>query len=424
MAAPKKGAVPKAQGIRYRTRKDGSVRGYEVRYRDPSTLDGDGQPVVRGRTFRTLDEAKAFQRDNAHSIQRGTYISPDKQRVTWGEVSQQWITARRVKLRPRTIIGYENMLGRWHSRWNQIAIGDLTPEHVRRLLSDVRAAGLAEETEHRIFNVASGVFKFAAKNHLIHEAPTHVVRDELRSVRGKTFHAQPPTREQAEAIIGRISPGRNRMFALLLLWTRMRGGELAGLRVRNVDRLRNVVQVEDTIQDLKGTLSVGTTKTFKSKGRRIPVPRAVMQQVGDYIDTQRKQPNDFLFSAHSDHFHYQNWSKRHWAPACRKAGLTNATTTRTGRQREKPVFRPYDLRHARLSMWAAEGIPAARSEGVGRAHQHHDHDERLRPRLRGRRSLGGDHRTAVRRHPGLRARQPPWRGGAPTARHSVTSDPS
>ena len=31
MATQKKGAVPKTSGIRYRTRKDGSVRGYEVR---------------------------------------------------------------------------------------------------------------------------------------------------------------------------------------------------------------------------------------------------------------------------------------------------------------------------------------------------------------------------------------------------------
>lgn len=364
MAKRYEGKVPGTNRIRYRHVKNDpyTLRGYEVRYRDRSTLDKNGKPAGRSKTFRTLDEAKAFQTENDHAIRRGTYISPAKQNRTWAEVSQQWLVAREVKLRPRTLIGYRNALGRWFSKWDRVPIGELTPEHVRGLLTDLRKAGLAVETEHRIFNVASGVFKWAQKERLIHESPCAVVRDELRSVTTKTFKAQALTKEQAEAIIGHISPGRNQLFARMLLWTGFRGGELAGLRVRNVDRLRNLVQVEDTIQDL-GTLSIGTTKTAKSKGRRVPVPKGVMAEIGTFIDDNRMKLDDFLFSASAEFFNYANWSKRHWTPACRRAGFSETHTTAPRTKGKKPrvvqkaTFRPYDLRHTFASLRAAEGVP-------------------------------------------------------------------
>lgn len=365
------GPVPGSPGIRYRHKKDDpfTLRGYEVRYRDPGSVDRNGEPVVRGKTFRTLAEAKAFRTETASQIQGKTFISPTKQRETWGDVSRQWIEARRVKLRPRTIVGYENALGRWFGRWDKIAIGELTPEHVRSLIADVRSRGLAVETEHRIFNVASGVFKWARKQRHIHESPCDVVRDELRSLTAKEFQARALTSEQAEAIVNQISEGRNRLFALLLFWTGLRGGELAGLRVCNVDRLRNTIQVGDTIQDLNGVLSVGTTKTRKSKGRRVPIPKAIMDEVGAFIDAspaKRSNPEAFVFASNADFFNYANWSQRHWTPACKRAGFTRAHITRSGRKVEKPIFRPYDLRHTFASLRAQAGVkPHVLKEWMG-----------------------------------------------------------
>lgn len=361
--ATKKGAVPKAQGIRYRTRADGTVRGYEVRYRDRTTFDREGQPVVRGKTFRTLEEAKAFQRENDYRMQKGTYIAPEREATTWKQVADEWMEAHQVNIKPRTIQGYRNTLGGWLSRWDRRPISSITRRDLRDLLSDIRAKGLKEETEHRIFTVARMVLAFAVAEGYVRESPATTLQRNLRSIANKDFEHQTLTAEQADAIIANIAPGRNRLFALLAYWTGMRGGELAGLRVRNIDRLRNKIQVEDTIQDLSAghvgekRLSVGTTKTKKSKGRRIPIPRSVMDQVGDYIDTKRKKPDDFLFSENAEFFYYQNWSRRHWAPACRAAGLAKPHVTRTGKRVQKPIFRPYDLRHTRLSMWAAQGVP-------------------------------------------------------------------
>lgn len=361
--AKKKGAVPKSQGIRYRTRADGTVRGYEVRYRDP-----DDNSKVRGKTFKTLDEAKAWQRDNLHSIQHGTYIAPEKEATTWATVRDEWLLGHSVRIKPRTLNGYKCMLGiprqeddpdsdrplrpvgeRSHFRpWEHRPIGSITRKDVRELLEGVRRAGLKEETEHRVFNVANAILTFAVQEGYIRNNPATPVRKELRSVKRKEFKAYTLTLSEAQRIISHLPAGRYRLFGLVGLWTGCRAGELAGLRVRNVDRLRNLVQVEETVQDLNGTLSAGTTKTDGSAGRRVPVPKAVMKEIGKHIDRNHLEPDDYLFAGPNEFFHYQNFRNRQWLPAVKAAGLY-----RNG----KPLVRFHDLRHTFATLRAMEGVP-------------------------------------------------------------------
>ena len=230
-------AVPKAQGIRYRYRQDGTLRGYEVRYRDPAGR-------VRGKTLPTLEEARRFQKANAQTLQQGNYIAPEKQRTPWAIVAREWLDTRRLSLRARTYDGYERILGLgdhevalrkrepWTSRWDNKQIGQITRDDIRRLLRDLREQGKSEETEHRIFNVVSAVFKFAANEGYIQVNPVESMRGgkELRSISKKSFQARAVTAAEAQAIIDHLPDGRYRVFGLLGLWTGFRAGELAGLR--------------------------------------------------------------------------------------------------------------------------------------------------------------------------------------------------
>ena len=351
--ATRKGAVPKSQGIRYRLRKDGTVRGYEVRYRDP-----EDSSRVRGKTFKTLDEAKAWQRDNLHAIHHGTYIAPEKGATTWATVSQEWLAGHTVRIKPRTLNGYRCMLGRWHVRWDHRPISGITRKDVRDLLGDVRASGLAEESEHRIFNVANAVLNYAAQEGYIRSNPAAAVRKELRSVKRKEFKARALTTKEAERIIRNLPAGRYRLFALVGFWTALRAGELAGLRVCNVDRRRNRIQVDRTIQDLNGVLSAGTTKTDAGHGRRVPLPPEVMEQVGAFIDAHNLQHDDYLFAGPNPFFHYQNFRNRQWLPALKAAGFWKDG---------KPTVRFHDLRHTRLTLWAPQVPPHVLKAWAGHA---------------------------------------------------------
>jgi len=328
--------VPNERSIRKRFKDDGkTVRAYEVRYRDP-----DGK--LRGKCFKTLDDAREWQKRNAVEVMDGKFIAPERSRTTWAQVAGEWVKAKSVNRRARTIRGYENVLGNWLAGWDSRAIGDIATADVRAVIGRVRAKGRAVGTEHHVFDAMNGVLKYAVRNKYIRENPAQVVREELRGMADKDYVGTALTTDQAMSIIEALPLGRFHLYGLLGLWTGFRAGELAGLRVRNVDTERNVVQVEETIQDLGGRLTPGTTKTRKSKGRRVPIPAGVMAEVVAHIEGEGLESDDYVFAGDSEMFSHTNFYKRQWKPACAAAGL--------------PGTRFHTLRHTFVSLRAREGV--------------------------------------------------------------------
>lgn len=344
MAKSKRGMhVPgNAKNIRTRKRADGSVRGYEVRYRDPIKRDKNGYAAVRGKAFSTLAEAQEWQLRNAVEILDGDYVDADRLKTKWRTVADEWLDVRRVKLRARTISGYENVLSNWLSEWDEKQVGSITTRDVRAIVRKVRAEGRAVGTELHVFDTLNGVLKFAVRDGYIKKNPAATVREDLRGAADKGYVGTALTTEQAERIIAALPEGRFRLYGLVGLWTGLRAGELAGLRVRNLDTEKLTVQVDETIEDLGGVLRPGTTKTRKSKGRRVPVPAVIMRQVSDYVESEGLTPDDYVFAGPNEFFSHANFYNRQWKPACKKAGQTGTTF--------------HTLRHTFISLRAREGV--------------------------------------------------------------------
>lgn len=123
----------------------------------------------------------------------------------------------------------------------------------------------------------------------------------------------------------------------------MRAGELAGLRVRNINFDKLTIQVDETVEDLNGHLRPGTTKTRKSKGRRIPVPSAVMAEVAAYVESVGLARDYYVFAVPGKLFSHANFYTRQWTPACTAAGLAGT--------------RFHTLRHTFITLRAREGVP-------------------------------------------------------------------
>ncbi|WP_418058471.1 tyrosine-type recombinase/integrase [Pimelobacter simplex] len=348
------GAVPGHDGIRYRHKKDDpyTLRGYEVRYRDPTTLDKNGDPKVRGKTFRTLKEAKAFQDETSRAIRTRTFINPERGRTSWKEVSQQWLADVTPTLRNRSVEGYDWLLRHYLSRWDHLAISDIAREDVRRLIEDLRRPrknkpnGLSQETEDKVFTVARQVFDYAVEERFIETSPASGKRRRrIQTDDGNTGVARALTAEKAESIISHLPEGRYRLFGLVAYWTAFRPGELAGLRVRNIDRLRNQIQVDETVEALRTGLQPGVPKTKRSRWRVVPVPKDVMTALWSYIEDRNLTPDDYLFAANGPYFVYKMFERRQWQKACKAAGY----------EHDSPRF--YDLRHTRITMWVHQGVP-------------------------------------------------------------------
>jgi integrase len=286
-------------------------------------------------------------------MRRSQYIKPEKEKTPWSMVSQEYLKARRAKLQPRTIESYEGILGRWLSRWDAKPIGRINNADIWKLLDDIRdprqkGGTRTAQTEHRIFNVVSAVFKHAVKHGYVQKSPADDMRDDLRSTAHSEFQARALTLAEANAIIDELPAGRNRLYALVGLHTGLRAGELAGLRVRNLDRLSKsprkppTVTVDETVEDLATGLRPGTPKTPKSRGRKVPVPKWLMEELGAYVDEHQLKHGDYLFAGQGTYFVHKLFARRQWKRACQAARI-------------KARF--YDLRHTFASRCAQRGVP-------------------------------------------------------------------
>lgn len=344
MSRKKRGTHVVQRGIRKRYRADGTVRGYEVRYRDPERVDLNGKPILRCKTFRTRDEAESFQARTVVEILDGEHIDPERLRTKWKHISDEWLRVKEAKgARARTVSGYRNVLDNWLSHWDKRAIDDIRPADVWAVIEHLRGKGRAVGTERHVFNTINGVFKYAVRKGYVRKNPAEPHREDLRGQTDGKFEGKALTAEEAEAIIGALPAGRFRLYGLLGLWTGFRAGELAGLRVSNLDSRRSTVQVGETVEDLGGTLRPGTTKTQKSRGRRVPIPQGVMDELTTYIEARGLTENGYLFAGPNEYFRHSNFYKRQWRAACEEAGL--------------PGTRFHTLRHTFLSLRAREGVP-------------------------------------------------------------------
>jgi integrase len=137
------------------------------------------------------------------------------------------------------------------------------------------------------------------------------------------------TADELERLAAAIDP-RYRSLILVAGWGGLRWGELAGLRVRDVDHSGGRVNVTGQLTR-DGRRSVTKTK----RSRTVDLPTSVMAELprqGDgYVWTQPA----------GGPLVHSNWRRRYWLPAVEKAGLT--------------PLRVHDLRHTSVALAIAAG---------------------------------------------------------------------
>jgi hypothetical protein len=74
---------------------------YDVRYRDP-------RGRARERTFKRIDDARAFAKTVEADIVPGEFLDPAKARRKFDEFAERWLAVT-GGLKPKTVVGYESM---------------------------------------------------------------------------------------------------------------------------------------------------------------------------------------------------------------------------------------------------------------------------------------------------------------------------
>jgi integrase len=291
----------------------------------------------------------------------GLLVEPS--RTTLGEYLDQWIEgAAKVRVRPRTLQGYKELLDRYiRPDLGNERLSKLTPLQIQRTYAGLIERGLSAKTVRHAHGVLRAALNQAVKWRLLIANPALAV--ELPKTRKKEMQALSP--EQAALFLAHASNDRHGALFSVALTTGMRPGEYLGLQWKDVDLEKGLVVVRRTlVPQGDGGWDFAEPKTAQS-ARTIPLPRSVTRALIEHrkLQTAEKlkagekyEDHDLVFAGPKGHaIQLRNLVNRHFKPLLTQAKLPG-------------TLRLYDLRHTCATLLLSQGEhPKVVSERLGHA---------------------------------------------------------
>ena len=257
---------------------------YRVRYRKPDHSQTDK------RGFRSKREAELFLASVEVAKHTGRYIDPSRSRVTIGEWTTSWL-ATRTDLRASTLDRVSGVVR------NHIVptLGPIPLADFGRLRAQQWASELSRTQSpgsvRKIVNVLSSALQLAVDDGRIPANPAARLKLPRQIKSQKRFLTHQQVAELAAAVDAKEAGDGFGLLVLVLAYTGLRWGELAGLRVRDLDFRRGRLEVSSTMIEVNGYMEESTPKDYEA--RSIPVPAFVLSQLAEHVDG--KIPSDFVF---------------------------------------------------------------------------------------------------------------------------------
>lgn len=285
---------------------------YDVRLR---TIDG--KPYCR--TFRTRDEARAFERSELTARDRGDWIDPTARLRTFANVAAEWLASNPAK-RPVTVRRDRGAIERHLTpAFGDKRIGGVTPGDVQALVHKLSET-MVPSSVVRTYAVASAIFRYAVDRDYIAKSPTRTVKL--------------PRATRATATI--LTPGELAALAAAMplehapmVWLGavlgLRWGEVAALHVRDLDLLAGELHVRHSLtRDAHGRTVVGEPKSDAGR-RTLAIPQGLVEILAAHLHTRRLTAANggaLLFAdVNGGPLVASNWRARVWLPAAVAAGV-------------------------------------------------------------------------------------------------------
>lgn len=250
--------------------------------------DEDGQRRTAGQTFATKADARRFLATVEADKLRGTYRAPRVVTDTLGAYGARWIEDR-PRLKASTRHQYEVDF-RLHIEpaLGSTVLDQIEPDDVGRWysrLSDGLRASLAESgrdgsaTVARSYRLLRAILQTAVDDDILTRNPCRIPgAGDARSPERPVLSAQE---------IGRLAdevPVSYRAFVLVAGFTGLRAGEIAALRLSDLDLRRGsaVLRVNRRFYRVAGTLTVDTPKS-EAGARTLPLPAFVADELRAHL---------------------------------------------------------------------------------------------------------------------------------------------
>jgi integrase len=304
---------------------------WELRYRDPN-----------GRPRRLRFDTKGQAKDHLATVRtkgiEGSYIAPERGRITFGAWCDQW-WATKVDLRARTLARYERDL-RLHirPRFERRALAKITKTEVQSWVAEMRRDGVPDSGVRRRFSVFRAVMTGAVEDERLVKSPCKGIR--LPEVgRGEIEVLSPEEVSQLAAVM----PEWCRSWVWVAAWSGLRWSEMVGLRRRDVDLLWRRFIVSQQVVEVGSTFKGFDTPKTDAGRRSVPIWPSIVAVLEEQLATRAQPGRDGLVfvntrgnTPHLSSFTSQTWKK---------------ARTRIGR----PDLRWHDLRHTYVAIRIAAG---------------------------------------------------------------------
>lgn len=304
---------------------DNTIR-WMVRYR----VDGR---QVKSKGHRTKRDAKLFAAQTETKSATGQLIDPRSGQVTVGTLYPTWL-AGLVHIK-RTTRATRQTTWRAHvrDRWEHVEVGRIRPSQVRSWVAQLANDGAGVGTIENCLGVLRGVLALAVEDGLVAANPVAGIRAPRRIPKAKRFL----THAQVAALAAEC--GDDSVVLLTLAYTGVRAGELAAIRVSDVDFLRKRLEVSRSISYVSGHgMVTSSTKTHES--RSVPLVASLVEPLSRLA--AGKTRDALLFGgAAGEPWRVNNWRRRVFTPAVKRCRATDD---------QFPALTVHDMRAVAISL--------------------------------------------------------------------------
>lgn len=221
-------------------RADGSTK-WQARYTDPA--DPTGRSRIE-KTFQSKREAERWLTQQQATVLTGDHTDPRRADRPFCEAVEAWRETRTGALAPKTRDRYEDVL-RVHllPEFGRVPLSGLSREVLKRYFARLQREGRAAGTVRKVQTVLSSVLSEAVELGMLRTNPA--IRMRLPSPPRKDMAVL--TADEVRELAENIDP-RYRVLIYVAAYTGLRAGELWGLRRMDVDLLRGVLHVRQTVK--------------------------------------------------------------------------------------------------------------------------------------------------------------------------------
>lgn len=323
-----------------RVGRDGRVR-YSACYRD-----AEGRTRSAG-IFTGKKEAEREARKAEGKIASGEWVDPADGKLTFEKYVEDWWWPSR-QLEVSTRAAYRSYLDKhFLPYFGRRAMATITTTAIEAWIGKALKEGLSPRSVRKYHSMLKTIFQRAVRDRVIAFNPCAAT--ELPKAVGKPRTI--PTPEQFERLLAEIPP-RWRLMILVEIETGLRWGELVALRPRNIDFLRRLIHVRETVVEVSKKMSpTGERMIFKNypkddEHRSLTVGQPLIELISSEIAERGLSREDLLFAAtlrpDAGPVSRNTFRTKVWLPALERARLDFHV-------------RVHDLRHAHASWLLAGG---------------------------------------------------------------------